>query len=187
MKVWLSRLESGGITAARFASLVGMIVLAGFVLMTNVDVVMRWLFNTPLNYIADVAPLIVAIVVAALFPFAITARYHVTIQLLGSLLGRRIQPWLEVFAALVSVVFFALVAWQIILFTIDLHVRGQTTWVMQIPSAPWWVVASFFMVLCVFAQLIVVVTLLHRAANRRTIDADRSAPPGEASFTNGAS
>jgi TRAP-type C4-dicarboxylate transport system permease small subunit len=187
MKVWLSRLEARGITAARFAALLGMIGLVGFILMTNVDVLMRWAFNSPLNYMADVAPLIMAIVVAALFPFAIAARYHVTIELLGGLVGRRAQAWLEVLAALAGVVFFALVAWQIILFTIDLHVRGQTTWVMQIPSAPWWVVASFFMVLCVFVQLVVLVTQFHRAANGGTSDEDRPVSPGETSPTSGAS
>jgi TRAP-type C4-dicarboxylate transport system permease small subunit len=187
MKVWLDRLESRGITAARFAALLGMIGLVGFILMTNADVLMRWAFNSPLNYIADVAPLVMAIVVAALFPFAIATRYHVTIELLGGLIGRRAQAWLEVFAALVGVVFFALVAWQIVLFTIDLHVRGQTTWVMQIPSAPWWVVASFFMVLCVLVQLIVLVVQFRRAASGATIDVDRPASPGETPASNGAS
>jgi TRAP-type C4-dicarboxylate transport system permease small subunit len=187
MNVWLSRLEARGVTVARFASLLGMIGLVGFILMTNVDVLMRWAFNSPLNYIADVAPLVMAIVVAALFPFAIAARYHVTIELLGGLAGRRTQAWLEVFAALVGLVFFTLVAWQIILFTIDLHVRGQTTWVMQIPSAPWWVAASFFLVLCVFVQLIVLVTQFGRAANGARIDKDRPVSPAETSPANGAS
>jgi TRAP-type C4-dicarboxylate transport system permease small subunit len=187
MKVWLDRLESRGIAVARFAALFGMIGLVGFVLVTNADVLMRWLFNSPLNYIADLAPLVMAIVVAALFPFAIVARYHVTIEVLGGLIGRRSQAWLEVFAALVGVVFFALVAWQIVLFTIDLHVRGQTTWVMQIPSAPWWVVASFFMVLCVVVQLIVLVTQFRRAANGAAIDEDQPVSSGETSPTNGAS
>jgi TRAP-type C4-dicarboxylate transport system permease small subunit len=187
MKVWLDRLESRGVGVARFAALFGMIGLVGFVLMTNADVLMRWLFNSPLNYIADVAPLVMAIVVAALFPFAIAARYHVTIELLGGLIGRRAQAWLEVFAALVGVVFFALVAWQIVLFTIDLHVRGQTTWVMQIPSAPWWVVASVFMVLCVLVQLIVLVVQFRRAATGAATDEDRPASPGETPASNGAS
>jgi hypothetical protein len=79
------------------------------------------------------------------------------------------------------------VAWQIVLFTIDLHVRGQTTWVMQIPSAPSWVVASFFMVLCVVVQLVVLVTPFRRAANGAAIDEDQPVSSGETSPTNGAS
>lgn len=187
MKVWLDKLESRGITAARFSALFGMFGLIGFVLMTNVDVLMRWLFNSPINYISDIAPLIIAIVVAAFFPFAIAERYHVTIELLGSALGRRAQAWLEVFVALVSLAFFALVAWQIILYTIDLRVSGQTTWVVQIPSAHWWVVVSFFMLLCVVAQLIVLVVQFNRAKNGEGIDKDRTPLPGEMTLTNGGS
>ena len=187
MKVWLDKLESRGNPAARFAAMFGMIGLVGFVLMTNVDVLMRWLFNSPINYIADIAPLIVAIVVAAFFPFAIAERYHVTIELLGSALGRRAQAWLEVFVALVSLVFFALVAWQIILYTVDLHVSGQTTWVVQIPSSPWWVVVSFFMVLCVLVQLVVLLTQFWRAKTGRGIDEDRRTVADDTSLTNGGS
>jgi hypothetical protein len=56
-----------------------------------------------------------------------------------------------------------LLAWQFIVYTIDLDARGQTTWVVQLPVAPWWTAVSFFTVLCVAVQLIVLLTLLGRA------------------------
>jgi hypothetical protein len=58
---------------------------------------------------------------------------------------------------------------------------------MQIPSAPWWVVASVFMVLCVLVQLIVLVVQFRRAATGAATDEDRPASPGETPASNGAS
>jgi hypothetical protein len=53
----------------------------------------------------------------------------------------------------VSLVFFGLLAWQIVLYTKDLNELGQTTWVVQIPVAPWWALVSLFLILCVAVQL----------------------------------
>ena len=185
MKVRLDNLEPRGNAAARLVALFGMLGLVGFVLMTNFDVLMRWLFNSPVNYVSDVAPLMVAIIVSAFLPFTIAERYNVTIEFLGSMLGRRARAWLDVFVALVGLIFFALVAWQIALYTIDLHTMGQTTWVVQIPSAPWWVVVSLFMALCVIVQLGVCLTEISRAINQGRADDGRPALPKDTPDTSG--
>jgi hypothetical protein len=49
------------------------------------------------------------------------------------------------------------------------------------------VVASFFMVLCVVVQLVVLVTQFRRAANGAAIDEDQPVSSGDSSPTNGAS
>lgn len=183
MTSWLDKLEPRGNAAARFGALFGLVLLVGLVVMTIFDVIMRWLFNSPINYIADVAPLVFAIVVSAFFPFAIAERYHVRIEFLGGMLSRRARAWLEVFVAFVTLIFFALVAWQIILYTIDLRVMGQTTWVVQIPSAPWWAVASFFMVLCVVVQFGICLTQISRAIKWDTADGDGPAAPLKSSLS----
>jgi TRAP-type C4-dicarboxylate transport system permease small subunit len=163
MKVWLEKLESRGDLAARLCALFGMSFLVVLALLTNLDVLMRWLFNDPIDGVADVAPLIVAIVVASFFPFALAGRHHISISFIGNVLGPRASVWLEAAVALVTLAFFVLLAWQFIVYTIDLDARGQTTWVVQLPVAPWWTVVSFFMVLCVAVQLNVFLSLLRRA------------------------
>lgn len=185
MRVWLERLESRGKSAARLCAFCGMLGLVAFILMTNVDVLMRWLFNSPINGVADVGPLIVAVVVASFFPFALAERYHVSIEFLGNLLGARAHAWLETLAALVSLVFFVLLAWQIILYTIDLNALGQTTWVVQIPAAPWWAVVSFFLVLCAAVQLNIFLAQFSRAKTGRDADGNGPAQPKDASLTDG--
>jgi TRAP-type C4-dicarboxylate transport system permease small subunit len=152
-----------------------MLALVGFVLMTLADVLMRWLFNNPINGVADTGPLIVAIVAAAFLPFSLAGRHHVSIGFLGSYLGPRATGWLDAFASLVTSAFFVLLAWQVVRYTIELRQLGQTTWVVQIPIAPWWVVVSLFLVVCVAVQLIVVVAAFSRAKHWRDGGKDRLA------------
>lgn len=156
-------MESCGLSAARLSALCGMVGLLAFTLLTICDVLMRWLFKSPIAMVSDVAPLIIVVVVAALFPYALAERYHIAMEFLGSTLGLRTRLWLKAIVALVTLVFFVLLAWQIVVYTIDLHERGQTTWVVQIPAAPWWVVVSFFMILCVLVQLGIFLIELFRA------------------------
>jgi TRAP-type C4-dicarboxylate transport system permease small subunit len=167
MKAWLDRLELRGNSAARLCAVFGMLALVVFMLMTNLDVLMRWLLNSPINGVSDVGPLVVAIATAAFFPFALTERYHVSIGFLGSLLGPRARLWLDAFAALVTWLFFILLSWQIIRYTVELQQLGETTWVVQLPVAPWWSVVSFLMVVCAVVQLGVVVVEVSRARNQR--------------------
>jgi TRAP-type C4-dicarboxylate transport system permease small subunit len=185
MKVWLSRLEARSQSVARFCALFGMLGLVTFVLMTNLDVSMRWLLNRPIDGIPDVAPLMIAIVVASFFPLALTERCHVSIEFLGNALGPRARARLEMLVALVTLVFFGLVAWQIIVYTIDLHAMGQTTWVVQIPAAPWWVVVSLFMLLCVVVQLSILLAQISGAKKPGGTDESGPALPEDASDTNG--
>lgn len=175
MKAWWDRPEARGNSVARLCALFGMLALVAFVLMTIADVLMRWLFNSPINGVADAGPLIVAIVAAAFFPLSLAGRHHVSIGFLGGLLGPRATVWLEAFASLVTGVFFILLAWQIVRYTIELRQLGQTTWVVQMPIAPWWMVVSFFILVCVAVQVSVIIAAFFRAANRRDGGKDRLA------------
>jgi TRAP-type C4-dicarboxylate transport system permease small subunit len=167
MKSMAERLESRAGSVARPCALLGMLALVAFILMTIADVLMRWLFNDPIDGVADTGPLIVAIVAAAFFAYSLSGRHHVSIGFLGGFLGSRATAWLEAFACLATWVFVVLLAWQIVRYTIELGQLGQTTWVVQIPIAPWWTVVSFFLVVCVAVQLSVVLAAFSRAKNWR--------------------
>lgn len=188
MKGWLSELESRGGTVARFCALWGMLGLVALTLITDFDVFMRWAFNNPIDGIADIAPLIVAIGVTSFFPFALAERRHIAINALGNLLREKTRAWHDVVVATVTFVFFGLLAWQFIVYTIDLHEVGQTTWVIRLPVAPWWAVVSAFMVLCVVVQLNVLVERFRGAMSPNgSAEIAPAAPSEKATHTNGGS
>lgn len=170
MRDWLGNLESLGGHVATLCALCGMLGLVALTLLTNFDVFMRWMFNRPIDGIADIAPLLVAIVISSFFPFALAGRHHIAINFLGSMLKPRPRLWLEASVALVTLTFFVLLAWQFVLYTIDLHDSGQTTWVIRMPVAQWWMAVSAFMALCVVVQVTVVLAQLGHAFRRRDTD-----------------
>lgn len=153
----LKKLESRGETAARFSALVGILILVALALATIADVLMRWLFNNPIDGMADVAPLMVALSISAIFPYALATRQHITIDFLGGLVGSRGRAWLKVFSAVITGIFFLLLAWQFVSYANNLNEVGQTTWVIRMPVAPWWAVVSAFLCLCVVIQSIIII------------------------------
>lgn len=167
MKAAAGRLESRADSVARFCALLGMLALVAFILVTIADVLMRWLFNDPIDGVADTGPLIVAIVAAAFFPYSLAGRHHVSIGFLGGFLGPRATVWLDALASLATSAFVLLLAWQIVRYTLELRQLGQTTWVVQIPIAPWWMVVSLLLLVCVAVQLSVVLAAFSRAKNWR--------------------
>jgi TRAP-type C4-dicarboxylate transport system permease small subunit len=187
MKGWLDEMESRGYGVARFCALCGMVGLVALTLLTDFDVFMRWAFNSPIDGIADLAPLIVVVGVTSFFPFALAERRHIAINALGNLLGARARAWHDVLVAVVTLVFFVLLAWQIIVYTIDLRELGQTTWVVRLPVAPWWTVVSCFLVLCVAVQLNILLAHLGSAIAPDDSAQHAPAPPEETTHTDGGS
>ncbi|NQV54724.1 MAG: TRAP transporter small permease [Rhodospirillales bacterium] len=174
MTDWLANLDRRGTVAARWFAFLGLIGLVALALITITDVLMRWLFNSPIDGVADVGRLIVAVVIASFFPVAIAERHHVSIGFLGNLVGPQGAAWLDTLAALVTSVFFILLGWQFVLYTIDLQVNGETTWLLGLPVAPWWAAATLFMLLCVPVQIVGFMVLFRAAKNR---DGDDDAAP----------
>ncbi|MAF47381.1 MAG: TRAP transporter small permease [Rhodospirillales bacterium] len=155
MNGFIARLDARSSGAARFLALAGLVGLVVLTVITIADVLMRWLFNSPIDGVADIARLIVAINIAAFFPLALAERHHIAIGFLGKALGPRIHAWLEVLASLVTSVFFLALGWQFILYTDELQASGETTWLLGIPVAPWWAVVTLFLLICIPVQLIV--------------------------------
>ena len=120
-------LERATIRATRVIALIGLAALLILAIITMADVGMRWLFNSPLEVVADTNRLMVAIVIATFFPMAIAERHHVTIRFLGTALGPRASAWLDLFGSVFTTAFFAVLAWQLILYTRDLFANGEAT------------------------------------------------------------
>ncbi len=174
MKNWLAMLDSRGTRAARWAACLGLIGLVGLALMTIADVLLRWLFNSPMDGVADIGRLMVAIIIASFFPIALAERHHITISFLGKLLGRRADAWLQAFSSLVTSVFFVFLGWQFIIYTEELHASGETTWLLGLAVAPWWGAATFFLLFCIPIQVLVVISQFQAATQRNLPDDDPS-------------
>lgn len=137
--------------AARGAAAAGVAALLLLSLAVVADVLMRWLFRAPILAVADLAPLVTAIAVAACFPAAVAHRQHVAVTALGERLGGRARRMLDLGGALAVLAFFGLAAWQLGLHAAQISAVKETTLVLRLPTGPaWWLVAALvgFAALC---------------------------------------
>ncbi len=85
-----------------------MLGVTGFVavaLVTIADVLLRWLFASPVDGLEEVNRLVVAIAIACFFPLAIAERHHIAITFLGSALGQLSSAWLKALASVATTLF----------------------------------------------------------------------------------
>ncbi|NQU70951.1 MAG: TRAP transporter small permease [Rhodospirillales bacterium] len=135
-----------------FVGLVGLVVVA---LVTITDVLLRWLFSMPVDGVSEISRLVVAVSIASFFPMALSDRHHISIEFLGAALGPRARLWLDTLAHLVTALFFLVLGWQFILYTLEISESGETTWLLGWNVTPWWAVTTVFMLICIPIQALI--------------------------------
>ena len=161
----------------RWAAFLGFLILLVVAATTVVDVLLRWLFQSPIEGLDDISHLAFAIIIVACFPAGLLQGHNITIRFLGSAVGRRGGYWLEVFGALLTLLFFSMIAWQMVVHTGQARSSGDTTMTVEAITWPWWVVATAIVILCVPVQIAVVTGHWRRAVTGEgpggTIDGER--------------
>ena len=151
--------------AIAFVGLIGLLVMALAIL---ADVTLRWLFNSPIPGLEDLNGVLVSIIVASFFPALLIERKNVSLELFGRLVAPARREWFNSFGHLVTLVFIAVIAWQLVLHAGS--VGEQVTLILRLPTAPgWWFAAAVF-ALCVPVQLLVFLVHLARAVTGRSED-----------------
>jgi TRAP-type C4-dicarboxylate transport system permease small subunit len=148
---------------SRNVALLGVIALLVVSAGTLLDVLLRWIANSPIRGLNDINGLAAPIVIAACLPLVLAHRQNISIRFLGDWLGPRASLWLDAFGALLLFIFVALVAWQLTLYTAELWRAKRTTWQLLLPVAPWWTAACLLVLLCVPVQAAALATDIARA------------------------
>ena len=147
-------------------ALIGALAILGMASAVVVDVLMRWIFNSPILGVDDFGAYNLAVIVASFFPICLVGGHFVTIRFVGKLMGERRALWLEAFGGVATLLVFMLFAWQFFRFTLyDVTLTGLATPVLEIPQAPWWWVVTTIIVLCVPIQLVVLAETFLRAVH----------------------
>lgn len=147
----------------RWSAFIGFCGLLLIAFATLADVMMRWLFNAPIHGVDEVSGLAFAVVIVACFPMVLLNGENITIRFLGLALGHRATYWLEAFGALLTFVFFVLLAWQYVILSMVSYTSGDTTMTVGAMKWPWWTATTVIFFICVPVQLAVVFGHLARA------------------------
>jgi TRAP-type C4-dicarboxylate transport system permease small subunit len=120
---------------------------------TAIDVLMRYAFATPIRGFIDVVSLAGAVLLSACMPHVVASRGNIAVDFLGQGLGPRPKRWLDTFGAVVTGLFFSLMAWQFVRYALEMKQTAQVTPVLRWPVWPWWSAVAAFITLTALVAL----------------------------------
>ena len=116
----------------------GMALIAGVGLYTVADVVMRYVFNSPLPGAVDVVTYGLAGGVALVMPHSVVTGRHVSVTLLVDMVGTRVRAVLDALVLTVFAAFFCIFTWRIAAFASERFALGEEMWILGWPVWPAW-------------------------------------------------
>ena len=159
-------LEKLGLGATRALSALGLSALLFLAVLTLVDGLARWLLNQPIEGVRDVAAVAIALAVSCCLPVGLMERSNIVIRALPVARWPRTSRALDAAAATVVALIMGAMAWQFLVFAGKMAKAGETTWILKIPTAPFWYGVSAILLCAVLVQTIVVVLELGRCWGR---------------------
>ncbi len=153
----LSQIDAATRRASRWLVWLGAVVLAVMTLMTFVDVVGRYAFNSPIVGAVETTELFMGIIVYLGMAMTTHSRGHISVDLLTTNIGPGPRLVLAVFADLVSTVFVFFLSWElwrVARRTFDNNLVTQIWEVPVYPAAFVMAAASSVMVFVLICQLL---------------------------------
>jgi TRAP-type C4-dicarboxylate transport system permease small subunit len=105
--------------------------LFGMMLLTAVDVFSRYLLSQPIAAALELTETLMAITIFAALPLVSLRGSHITVDLLGMLVGPRISTYLDALGELVCAGAIGVLSWQMAERAIQLYGYGETTAVLK--------------------------------------------------------
>ena len=135
----------------------GAMVLALMMLMTFLDVVGRYVFNSPIVGTVDMTELYMGLIVYLGIGYTTHRRAHISVDLLTGRLGARARLWFDLLAQVISGILVALICWQLWDIAGDTLDNNDSTrvWELRIfPVVYVMAAASVLMVAALLSQLL---------------------------------
>ena len=122
---------------------------------------LRFFFAHPIDAVRDVGGLVAAFAVACCVPVAIIERSNITIRFVSSVIGPRAGRIADLAAAALVELVLILMTWQFVVFAIQAQATGSATWMLRIPSAPFWGAVAVVLGISALLQIVVGLKILH--------------------------
>lgn len=133
----------------------GLGALLCFAVMTMADGLLRFFFARPIDAVRDVGGLVAAFAVACCIPVAIIERSNITIRFVSSIIGPRAGRIADAAAAVLVEIVLVLMTWQFVVFAKQAQATGGATWMLRIPSAPFWGAVAVILGISALLQIVV--------------------------------
>ena len=117
--------------------------LPALMLLVSLDVILRYVFNSPLPWGRDVNGLLLLITIFSALPHAWDQGYHIRMEVFYNRLGRRPRIWADVATGVAGVLFFALMGIQALRFVPYMASTGETGEDLLLPVWPFMAYMGF--------------------------------------------
>ncbi len=124
-------------------------ILILMMLLTTVDVCLRYVFNSPITGSFELVELMMALIVPFSIVFCAGERAHIHVDIVMEHLSTGLKLFFTFIGNLVSLVLFALITWQSVIYIAEEYESRLTTAVLYIPVYPFiGALSAAFAVLC---------------------------------------
>jgi TRAP-type C4-dicarboxylate transport system permease small subunit len=145
---------------ARALAVLGLGLLLCFAVATIADGLLRYLLARPIDAVRDIGGMVAAVAVASCIPLVMLDRGNITIKFVGSFIGPRAGRVADFFASILVELVLIGMAWQFYRFAAQATRDGSATWMLHVPIAPFWWVATGLIWIAVAMQALVTVHYL---------------------------
>ena len=123
--------------------------LTAIVVLTCLDVFMRYFFNQPIAATYDLVSLMGAVIAAFAMPYTMLMRGHVAVDLVVRKLSRKKQLAIETLTHMVGIFLFLIMVWQCYVLASDMKAAGEVMPTILLPFYPIvYAMSVCFFVLC---------------------------------------
>ena len=138
-------------------------ILALMMLLTVVDVALRYFLNAPITGTAEISKLMMIIIVFPALAWCALKRKHIRVTLIASRFPPRVQAILSSITLLAALGTYGVITWQC--FVESAVVNRQTSF-LQLPFTPfYWVMSAGFALFCL-AIVVLVIEDIGKAVKR---------------------
>ncbi len=131
---------------SRLLGYVAAFVLGCMMMLTVVDVFMRYVLNTPITGATEISELMMVIVVFPALAWIALERSHITVDLLVSKWSKGVRLTVEIITLLFALGTFGIITWQSFLESSEVK---DTTSLLKVPESPFhWIMTLGFALLC---------------------------------------
>lgn len=124
--------------------------LLGMMLLTCVDVFMRYVFASPIIGVYDIVSLLAVVTIAFALPYSMLNKIHVAVEILIMYLSKKLQLAVNVFTHLLGLTLFLVLAWECVVLAEQAKAAGEVTPTILFPFYPFIYCSSVcFLLLCI--------------------------------------
>src|SRR5262245_29865993 len=146
------RLEAWLAALTRPLSAIGVLGMLAAATATVVDVLLRWLAGRGVLALNEIVSMVFGVAIAACIPSGGAGGVNLKIDIFARWLTGRLAAWLDVFGSSLLLLFFAVLTWQIYLFTGTLYAQARSTVILGWPMWPFIAVADTLFAIATLLQ-----------------------------------